>query len=110
MKQNKNGMSIQITNLETVELIKKDMNRRGCKTYKEWIDSVMCQIEMDDIYDYGTMVLDSVTGYHGKVTAHITYYGMRENSYLVEGLDSTGRPITEWIDCNRCDDLTERKD
>lgn len=52
-------------------------------------------------FDYGEMVMDTVTGYVGKVTAYADYYGKREAQYLVEGIDSTGRPIEWWVPENR---------
>lgn len=47
------------------------------------------------------MVMDKVTGYEGKVTAVCSYYGERPQSYLVESVDSTGRPIEQWVDEQR---------
>lgn len=46
-------------------------------------------------------VMDKVTGYTGKVTAVCGYYGERPTSYLVESVDSTGRPIEQWVDESR---------
>ena len=43
-------------------------------------------------------VTDKVTGYTGRVTAVCYYYGERPTSYLVENVDSTGRPIEQWVD------------
>jgi len=51
--------------------------------------------------EYGTLVRDVITGYCGTVTGYAHYYDRRENSYLVEGIDSTGRPIESWIPENR---------
>lgn len=51
--------------------------------------------------DENTVVVDVVTGYTGKVTGHASYYGNRPEAYLVENVDSTGRPIEMWIDANR---------
>ena len=45
-----------------------------------------------------TRVKDKVTGYSGKVTAVCHYYGDRPQSYLVESIDSTGRPVEQWVD------------
>ena len=43
-------------------------------------------------------VRDKVTGYSGYVTAATCYfYGARENQYLVEFTDTTGRPIEWWV-------------
>ena len=42
-------------------------------------------------------VKDIYTGYEGVITARAEY-ATGEVSYLVEGIDSTGRPIEEW--CN----------
>lgn len=48
-----------------------------------------------------SMVTDKVTGYTGKVTAICDYYGERPKSYLVESVDSTGRPVEQWVDEQR---------
>lgn len=45
-------------------------------------------------------VEDNVTTMTGVVTARVEYL-TSENRYLVEGVDSTGRPIEWWIDENR---------
>lgn len=52
-------------------------------------------------------VMDKVTGYTGKVTAICDYYGERPKSYLVESVDSTGRPVEQWVDEQR---LVESED
>ena len=58
---------------------------------------------MDCAFEYGDVVTDTVTGFCGKVTGCCHYYGKRPDSYLVEGIDSTGRPIENWIDLTRLD-------
>lgn len=52
-------------------------------------------------FKYGDVVEDSVTGLKGKITAYISYYDMKPTQYYVEGIDSTGRPIEDWIDVYR---------
>ena len=52
-------------------------------------------------------VMDKVTGYTGKVTAICAYYGERPKSDLVESVDSTGRPVEQWVDEQR---LVESED
>ena len=49
-------------------------------------------------YKYEDFVEDSVTGLKGKITAYASYYGMKPTQYYVEGIDSTGRPIGDWVD------------
>lgn len=51
-------------------------------------------------FGYGDTVTDIVTGYVGKVTGFVHYYGMRPAQYLVEGLGSDG-PTAVWVDENR---------
>lgn len=84
MRENKSGMSIQITNMDTVELIKADMKRRGIATKKAWMDRVIHQITMHSLYGYGDMVRDFVTGFTGMVTGFENYYDNLPNRYLVE--------------------------
>ena len=48
----------------------------------------------------GSKVKDLITGYEGTVTAK-TEYLHRESMYLVESVDTTGRPIEWWVDKNR---------
>lgn len=45
-------------------------------------------------------VQDTVTGYTGTVTARAEYHG-DISRYLVESVDTTGRPIQEWISEDR---------
>lgn len=84
MKENKNGMSIQITNLDTVEIIKQDMKKRGITTYKDWMDRVIHLIAIESKYLYGDLVKDIVTGFTGIVTGYENYYDNMPNRYLVE--------------------------
>ena len=47
-------------------------------------------------FNLGQKVEDRVTHYHGKITARAEYlHG--PNTYLVEGVDTTGRPIEVWV-------------
>ena len=52
-------------------------------------------------FKYGDSVIDTVTGFKGKVTAFCYYFNKQPCSYLVEGIDDTGRPISQWVDENR---------
>lgn len=45
---------------------------------------------------------DKITGYTGKIVAYAVYI-TGEQSVLVAGLDTTGRPIEEWINTERID-------
>jgi hypothetical protein len=51
-------------------------------------------------------VRDSITGYEGTVTARAEYKGDRK-LYLVESIDSTGRPIEHWIEEDRLEHVTD---
>lgn len=47
-------------------------------------------------FNLGHKVEDRVTHYRGKIAARAEYlYG--PNTYLVEGLDTTNRPIEFWV-------------
>jgi hypothetical protein len=46
--------------------------------------------------DFKTEVKDIVTGFCGKITGRVEYV-TGEKQYLVASIDSTGRPIEEWI-------------
>lgn len=48
----------------------------------------------------GDKVKDKVTGYKGTITS-ICFSLNRPVSYCVEGMDTTGRPISDWVDENR---------
>lgn len=50
---------------------------------------------------YGVTVKDTVTGYIGKATAQCFYWDTCRIAYRVEGIDSTGRPVDDWIDSER---------
>ena len=56
------------------------------------------------MWNFGTEVTDRTTGYSGKITAY-TVYDIGMVLYLVECIDTTGRPIEEWINAER---LTEK--
>jgi len=45
--------------------------------------------------------MDTITHYEGEITAVAYYYDIDQIRYLVESIDSTGRPIAEWIDEER---------
>lgn len=47
-------------------------------------------------FSLNTSVEDYVTGLKGIITARAEYID-RPNHYLVEGMDSTGRPIETWF-------------
>lgn len=53
-----------------------------------------------EIY-YGVTVKDTITGYVGRATAVATYWDTERVAYRVEGIDSTGRPVDDWIDSER---------
>ena len=52
-------------------------------------------------YNKGDKVIDNITGYIGTVTGKCDYYGEKPLQYLVENVDSTGRPVEWWIDSTR---------
>lgn len=54
-----------------------------------------------EVIGYGQQVHDKVTGFCGKVTGYVDYYGIRPKQYLVESIDTTGRPIEQWVEENR---------
>lgn len=47
-------------------------------------------------FELGEKVRDKITHYFGIITARAEYLD-NNRSYLVEGKDSTGRPIEHWI-------------
>lgn len=59
-------------------------------------------------FDYGDIVSDCITGYTGKVTAYAHYYGKEPDRYQVEGIDTTGRPISDWYEAHRLSYCMER--
>ena len=50
-----------------------------------------------EMFDYGQRVYDKMTDFCGRVTGYVHYYGRRPGQYLVESVDTTGRPIEEWV-------------
>ena len=48
---------------------------------------------MEETIGYRTKVKDVVTGYIGEVTAVGYYFEHKPRTFLVEGIDNTGRPI-----------------
>lgn len=61
----------------------------------------MDQIQIAPKFCYGQRVVDKLTKFRGKVTGFAYYYGKRNCSYLVEAIDSTGRPIEYWTEEER---------
>lgn len=49
-------------------------------------------------------VRDAITGYTGTITAYAVY-ATGEERCLVEGIDTTGRPIEWWLDVKRIEDV-----
>lgn len=52
-------------------------------------------------FDKGDNVRDKVTGYSGVVTGYAYYYGVEKDTYRVETLDGTGRPVDWWFSASR---------
>lgn len=52
------------------------------------------------MFNLGQKVRDEVTGFVGIVTGKARYLN-HEDQCLVEALDTTGRPIEQWISENR---------
>ena len=46
-------------------------------------------------------VVDKVTGFSGVITARAEYATTSPNRYLVENIDTTGRPVEWWFDEDR---------
>ena len=53
---------------------------------------------MEETIGYRTKVKDVVTGYIGEVTAVGYYFEHKPRTFLVEGIDNTGRPIEWWVE------------
>lgn len=63
---------------------------------------------METRFSLGDRVKDKITGYKGTITS-VCFSINRPVSYLVEGIDTTGRPISDWIDGRRLElDKTEK--
>ena len=48
---------------------------------------------MEGTISYRTKVKDVVTGYTGEITAVGYYFDRKPRTFLVEGIDNTGRPL-----------------
>lgn len=55
---------------------------------------------MEMKFALGDKVKDKITGYKGTITS-VCFSINRPVSYLIEGIDNTGRPISDWIDEHR---------
>lgn len=55
---------------------------------------------MEMKFALGDKVKDKITGYKGIITS-VCFSINRPVSYLVEGIDTTGRPISDWVDEHR---------
>ena len=56
-------------------------------------------------FKLGSFVKDIVTGYSGKITAACHYLYRPIPQYLIESVDSTGRPIEWWVEENRLEEI-----
>lgn len=52
---------------------------------------------MEGTIGYRTKVRDKITGYTGEITAVGYYFDYEPRRFLIEGIDSTGRPIEYWV-------------
>lgn len=59
------------------------------------------------MFKYGDTVRDIVTGFYGNVTGYADFYGKQQPQYLVETVDTTGRPIEQWVTANRLEKCDE---
>ena len=59
-------------------------------------------------FELGVVAVDSTTTLKGKITGRAEYLHA-PNGYLVEGIDSTGRPIAEWITEERLREVEEQE-
>lgn len=57
-------------------------------------------------FNLNTSVEDYVTGLKGIITARAEYID-RPNHYLVESIDSTGRPIATWLSEKRINPIPD---
>lgn len=110
MKEYKPTISIKIANKDTIELIHADMDKRGISQYIKWIDEVIHELNTNAKFSNGTAVKDKITGYSGTVTGCCNYYGNKQSQYLIENIDSTGRPIEWWIDEDRLEAVQDSED
>ena len=60
-------------------------------------------------FEMKARVVDTLTNYSGTITARAEF-NEHPNKYLVEAIDSTGRPIEWWVDENRLVDLHDFED
>jgi hypothetical protein len=62
-----------------------------------------CAKEVAAVFKFplNVAVVDNVTGFAGIITARAEYANTTPNRYLVETLDTTGRPVEWWIDEDR---------
>ena len=91
LEKAKNGEDVGLS----VDVLKKKYEEALCGTYR---------IEKR-VPSYGEAVQDSLTGYSGKITAYCHYYGKFPDQYLVESIDSAGRPVERWIPMERLEIL-----
>lgn len=63
-------------------------------------------MKKDKELDLGAHVMDIVTSFTGFITARAVYfYGPTQ--YLVEGIDTTDRPIADWYTSDRLTEINE---
>lgn len=65
----------------------------------------MSMHDMNALLD--TRMRDVNTGYAGKATGFAMYNNGKNPQFLLQGVDTTGRPISEWVDANDCEICTD---
>lgn len=58
------------------------------------------------MFELGTKVKDQITKFSGIVTARTVFLNS-EPRIMVEGMDTTGRPIEWWFDEERLEEIKE---
>lgn len=54
----------------------------------------------------GRIVKDTVTGFVGEITAHVTFKA-RTDMVILEAMDDVGHPVEKWFDVDRLEFIDE---
>ena len=115
-RRSKNGVrSIHIHDGAVIKYVERIASELNCSLYvaveKIIKDKIKKEINAPiAVFEYGDKVRDMLTGYEGRITAMCSYYGTKPDQYLVESIDSTGRPCDYWIEEERLEEFKESED
>lgn len=111
-RKSKNSIrSIHIHDKNVITFVEQIAEEFHCPLYEAVERIIRCNLTAPSVrFEYGDKVCDTLTGYEGRITAICSYYGTKPDQYLLESIDSTGRPVDWWIEEERLEAVKESEE